>query len=191
MKQWLRRVRGAVGLGVTWALVWAPIAVIIGFIVDPDGSLDEMWPLIGAYPGFLGGVLFSILLGVAARHRRLDELSVPRAAAWGALAGLMVGSLPFLLGDSNSSRLWLLATVVIGTITLLSAASAAGSLALAQRAGRRAMGDARPDSTLPPPSGARPATPAASRPVENAATARRSAQPDGASSVTRRITSTE
>lgn len=139
MKKWLRRVRGAVGLGITWALCWAPVAVLIGFIVDPDNSMDEMWPAIGAYPGFLGGVVFSIVLGVAARHRRLDELSVPRTAAWGALAGVIVGALPFLIGDATTDRVWLLATVVIGTITALSAASAAGSLALAQRAERRAV----------------------------------------------------
>lgn len=148
MKKWLRRVRGAVGLGITWALFWAPVAVLIGFIIDPDGSLDEMWPAIGAYPGFLGGVLFSVVLGIAARHRRLEELSIPRVAAWGALAGLMVGTLPFLIGDSSSDRVWLLAAVVIGTITTLSAASAAGSLALAQRAERRAMQDSGIDPSL-------------------------------------------
>jgi peptidoglycan/LPS O-acetylase OafA/YrhL len=162
MKKWLRRVRGAVGLGITWALFWAPVAVLIGFIVDPDGSLDEMWPLIGAYPGFLGGVMFSIVLGVAARHRRLDELSVPRTAAWGALAGLIVGTLPFLIGDPTTNRIWLLATVVIGTITVLSAASAAGSLALAKRAEQKALQAAGVDF-----------------------------YPVGASKVTRRITSTE
>lgn len=137
MKRWLRRVRGAVGLGITWALFWAPVAVLIGFIVDPDGSLDEMWPAIGAYPGFLGGVVFSIVLGIAARQRRIEELSVPRVAAWGALAGLMVGTLPFLIGEPGASNVWVLAAVVIGTITTLSAASAAASLALAQRAERR------------------------------------------------------
>jgi hypothetical protein len=36
-----------------------------------------------AVPGFVGGVLFSIVLGMAWRHRRLDELSLPRVAAWG------------------------------------------------------------------------------------------------------------
>jgi peptidoglycan/LPS O-acetylase OafA/YrhL len=138
MKKWLRRIRGAVGMGLTWALVWAPVAVLIGLFVDPDGSMDEMWPAIGAYPGFLGGVVFSTVLAIAARRRRLDELSIARVALWGAGAGLLVGSLPFMIGESTTERpLWLLATVVIGTITVLSAASAAGSLALARRAERR------------------------------------------------------
>ena len=142
MKKWMRRIRGAVGMGLTWALVWAPVAVLIGLFVDPDGSMDEMWPAIGAYPGFLGGVAFSVVLAVAARRRGLDELSLSRVALWGAGAGLLVGTLPFTIGEPTTERpLWLLATVVIGSITLLSAASAAGSLALARRAEKRALPD--------------------------------------------------
>ncbi|HYR12251.1 MAG TPA: hypothetical protein VEQ60_30975, partial [Longimicrobium sp.] len=72
--------------------------------------------------------------------RRLDELSVSRVAAWGAAAGLLVGAIPFVLGDPNTEMpVWLLALVVIGSITLLSAASAAGSLALARTGERRAL----------------------------------------------------
>ncbi|MBW3572917.1 MAG: hypothetical protein KY467_17610 [Gemmatimonadetes bacterium] len=140
MNRWLRRIRGAIGMGLTWALVWAPVAVLIGMVVDPDGSLDEMWPAIGAYPGFLGGVVFAAVLGIAARRRRLDQLTLARVAAWGALAGLLVGVLPFTVGESTSKLpLWLLASVVIGSITLLSALSAAGSLALARMAEKREL----------------------------------------------------
>jgi hypothetical protein len=138
MAKWLRRIRGAVGMGLTWAVVWAVVAVAIGMVVDPDGSMDEMWPMIGALPGFLGGITFSTVLAVAARRRRLEELSLPRVAAWGAAAGLAVGVLPFTIGEPTSEvPLWLLGSVVIGTITVLSAASAAGSLALARRADAR------------------------------------------------------
>ena len=140
MKKLLRRVRGAVVMGLTWAVVWAPVGVLIGMIVDPDGSMDEMWVAIGAYPGFLGGVAFATVLGIAGRHRRFDELSLPRFAAWGAVAGLLVGTLPFALGDATTRiPLWLLAGTVIGSITLLSALSAAGSLALARRAQKREL----------------------------------------------------
>jgi hypothetical protein len=146
MKKWLRRIGGAVGMGLTWALVWAPVAVLIGLFVDPDASMDEMWPAIGAYPGFLGGVVFSTVLAIAARRRRLDELSLSRVAAWGAAAGLLVGVLPFTIGEPATERpLWLLAAVVIGTITLLSAVSAGGSLALARRAEKRALPNAGAD----------------------------------------------
>ena len=146
MRKWLRRVRGAVGMGLIWALVWAPVAVLIGLAVDPDGSMDEMWVAIGAYPGFLGGVVFSAVLGIAARHRGLDELSLHRVGAWGAVAGLLVGVFPFTVGDPSSELpLWLLGVVVIGSITLLSALSAAGSLALARMAEKPAVLDAGAD----------------------------------------------
>lgn len=147
MRKLLRRIRGGVGMGLTWALVWAPVAVLIGLLVDPDGSMDEMWPAIGAYPGLLGGVVFSIVLAIAARRHRLEDLSLPRVAAWGAAAGLPVGVLPFTIGETTTERpLWLLATVVVGTITLLSAVSAAGSLALARRAQQRALPGAGADA---------------------------------------------
>ena len=138
MKHWMKRIRAAVAMGLLWAVVWAVVAVAIGLIIDPDGSMDEMWPAIGAYPGFLGGVVFSAVLAIAARRRGLHELSMSRVAAWGAAAGLLVGAIPFLIGDASGEiPLWMLALVVVGSIAALSAASAAGSLAIARR-GRRA-----------------------------------------------------
>jgi hypothetical protein len=126
-------------MGLTWAAAWAPVGVLIGMIVDADGSMDEPWVAVGAYPGFLGGVAFSVVLALAARRRRFDELSLPRVAGWGAVAGLLVGALPFAAGASTGALPpWLLAAVVVGPITLLSALSAAGSLALARMGERRA-----------------------------------------------------
>ena len=78
MPKWLRRIRGAVGMGMIWAVAWAPIGLLIGEIVDPDGSMDEPWMLVGTLPGFVGGVIFSVVLGIAARSRRFDQLSIPR-----------------------------------------------------------------------------------------------------------------
>jgi hypothetical protein len=146
VKKWLRRVRSAVVMGLIWAAVWAPVAVLIGLIVDPDGSMDEMWVAIGAYPGFLGGVVFATVLGILGGRRRFDELSLPRCAAWGAVAGLLVGVFPFAVGEPTSRLpLWLLGVIVIGSLTLLSAVSAAGSLALARRAEQRELRAADPD----------------------------------------------
>ena len=138
MKMWLGRIGGAVLIGLTWAVVWAPVAVLIGLIVDPDGSMDEMWVAIGAYPGFLCGVLFSAVLGIAEGRRGFDELSVSRVGAWGAVAGLLVGVLPFLIGESTSELPpWLLGVVVVGSITILSTVSAVGSALLSRYAARR------------------------------------------------------
>ena len=74
---------------------------LIGLIIDPDGSMDEMWPLIGEYPGFLGGVLFSAVLAIAARRRGCTSC---RFHEWplGGAGGLLVGTLPFVIGDASS-----------------------------------------------------------------------------------------
>ena len=147
MRKWLRRIRGALLMGITWAVLWAPVGLLIGMIVDPTGAMDEPWIAVGTFPGFLGGVMFSIVFGIAARRRKLGELSIKRVAAWGIVAGLVIGSLPFLLGDQgpNVERVWLLPLVIVSSITFLSAASAAGSLALARLAEQRELGDANVD----------------------------------------------
>jgi membrane protease YdiL (CAAX protease family) len=148
MRKWLRRIRAALLMGVTWAVVWLPAGLLLGLVLDPDGSMDEPWILVGTYPGFLAGVVFSIVLGIAARRRKLDDLSVAKVAGWGAVAGVIIGSLPFVLGDQgpDAERVWLLPVVVISSITLLSAVSAAGSLVLARKSERQELPDARPDA---------------------------------------------
>lgn len=140
MSRWLRKIRGAVLMGIIWALVWAPFGVLISFIVDPDGSMDEPWLLIGAYPGFLCGVIFSVVLGIAERNRGVDELPFRRVAAWGAIAGLALGLLPATLIEPDGAiSKWLLGLAIAGPMTLLGAGSAAGSLALAKKGEAREL----------------------------------------------------
>jgi hypothetical protein len=132
---WLGRLRGAVLMGLTWAVAWALLAVLIGMIVDPDGSMDEMWVAVGGYPGFLCGAVSSAVLGTLGGRRRSDELSLSHVGASGAAAGLLVGVLPFVLGEPTSEiPLWQLGAVVIGSITLLSVVSAVASAWLLRHA---------------------------------------------------------
>ena len=167
--KWPRRIRGAALMGLTWAVLWAPVGVLVGMLVDPDGAMEEPWLLVGAYPGFLGGVAFAAVLGIAGRRRRFGELSIPRFAAWGAAGGLLVGALWLALALASDPPRWVLHAVVVGSVTLLSSISAAASLALARRAERQEPADARGPALLtppapPPPSAARaPAPPAAAR----------------------------
>jgi hypothetical protein len=144
MRKLLRRIRGALGMGLTWAVAWGFVGFLMEF-VDPHGQIADIWPALFAIPAFLGGVIFSVVLGIAERRRRFDELSIARFGAWGAVAGLVVGALPFALG-SNSSELatWLLAILIMGPISVLSGVSAAGSLAIARKADQRESLDARP-----------------------------------------------
>jgi hypothetical protein len=140
MNQWLKRVRDAVLLGFAWAVVWAPIAVLLGvFIIDPDNSMDEMWFVIGAYPGFLCGVIFSALRGLGEGRRRLGELSLPRAGVWGSVGGALVGALPFAMGSPNPQNPAWLGLAVVGSITLLSAVSAVGSVVIARMVKKREL----------------------------------------------------
>jgi hypothetical protein len=135
MSKWLKRIRGAVLLGLAWAVVWAPIAVVIGTqIVDPDNSMDEMWVAIGAYPGFLCGVVFCALLGLVQGHGRLERVSLLRAAMLGGLSGIAVGALPFLIGSYNP-EFALTRPVIVGSFTVLGALSAVASALVAQRNG--------------------------------------------------------
>lgn len=154
MHKWLRRIRGAIGMGLTWAFGWALTGLAIGvasialpflpwhlFFDVFDAPLPAM-----AVPGFFGGIFYSIVLGIAGRRRRFDELSLPHVAAWGAIGGLMLALFPsFLvlvglasLGRSDASLAQL--TVFISVpFMLIGAGSATGSLLIARRAERKAL----------------------------------------------------
>ena len=144
MTTWVTRIGRALMMGVAWAAAWIPIAILLAVIVDPDDSMDEPWFAAGAYAGFLCGTVFSAVAGIAAGRRRLGELSFSRAAAWGAVAGLLIGVLPFVLGSQNAGEhpLWVLPVVLIGTMTLMSATSAVVSALLARTAKRGQLRDA-------------------------------------------------
>ena len=143
MKKWLRRIRGAVGLGLTWAaawfgafaIYWITPAVVGGTLsFGLVAGLLSVAVLMGGI-GFVGGAIFSTVLGIAGRRSRFDELSLPRFAAWGALGGLLVCLVATLVfGDPVEGVLWL---ATVGT--LLGAGSSAGSLALARMADDREL----------------------------------------------------
>ena len=140
MKTWLKRIRGAGFMALSWAVVWAALGVLLGLIVDPDGSMDEMWFLIGAYPGFLCGVVFSAVRGIAEGRRGLDELPLSRVGARGAASGLLVSALPFVLGTPTTDRpLWFWVAAIIVPVTVLSSVSAVTSALLARTAKDRAL----------------------------------------------------
>lgn len=45
MQNWLRRIRGAVGTGLSWAAGWAPAGGgLMELLVDPMGSIVDVWP---------------------------------------------------------------------------------------------------------------------------------------------------
>ena len=148
MKKWLRRVRGAVGMGLTWAVAWALFGVLIGVasILLPGLPWDLFFNFFDAplpalaVPGFVGGTAFSVVLGIAGRRRRFDEISLPRFAGWGALGGLLM--MAPIVATLSLSPVSLVATSLVA---LLCSGSAAGSLALARMSEDRQLLDASAD----------------------------------------------
>ena len=122
-------------MGLTWAAgctLVGMLGVVVFYTLFPSvPDVFDVWIPVFAYPGFFGGVIFSVVLWLAESGRRFYELSLPRIAAWGAVAGLLLGVLPFALGTPSARfRLWLLIVVIIVSTTLLSAVSAVGSALL-------------------------------------------------------------
>lgn len=132
MPGWMKKVRGAIGMGVVWAVAWAVIGGgLMEGIFDRDGRMVDMWPQLLGIVGFLGGVMFSGILGFAAGRRRFDELSVPQFTAYGALGGAVLGGFGLFAGGP---------AVFVAVATLGCAAAAAGTLVVARKAeGRRTL----------------------------------------------------
>ncbi len=143
MKKWLKRIRGALGLGLTWAVGWSVVGAMLrivagvitgGPIAAASGSLVAGLAVASAVfgvMGFIGGTAFSVVLGIAERRRTFAEMSLPRFAGWGAVGGLVL-ILPFVL--IGWAPVTLETASIIGVLALLGAGSASGSLALARRA---------------------------------------------------------
>lgn len=169
MARWLRRIRGALGMGLTWAVAWGLAGVMIGVLslLTPWLPWEAFFEVFDAplpalaMPGFVGGVLFSGVLGVAGRRRRFDELSLPRFTAWGALGGVLLGLVPTAMVavglaslGPGAPPLWQLTVLSTVPAVLLGAGSAAGSLALARAGEDRALleaSDEVDDAGLTPP----------------------------------------
>jgi hypothetical protein len=153
MNQWLKRIRGALGMGLTWALGWAVAGLLIGgaSVLLPGLPWDSFFRVFDAplpalaVPGFFGGAVFSIVLGVAGRRRRFAELSVGRVALWGAIGGFVLSLIPagmVLVGLATlrpDLSLWKSTAVICGPLTLMSGLSATASLLLARKAQGREL----------------------------------------------------
>ena len=140
MGKWLRRIRGAIGMGFTWAAAWSAVGFIPRWIFGINGDLPFSI-LFGAL-GFIAGVTFSGLLMLTEGRRRFDQMSLPRFAGWGAIGGLLLSAL-FVRGASLG---WGEVVAISTMFAAASAGCAAGSLALARRAVRPELPDARADA---------------------------------------------
>jgi hypothetical protein len=132
----MRRLRGMLGTGITWGVGWAIVMFILGTIVgmvDPD-SIDpgeEPWRIAGVVGmvGFLSGVAFAGLFSWIENRKSLRNLSVLRAAMWGAMGG---AAMPLLTTMNDM--------VIFNTVPL-GALFAASTVAIARRAALKEPGE--------------------------------------------------
>jgi hypothetical protein len=135
MRDLLKRAGRAILMGIMWAVAWSPIGPIAGQILDPLDTMDEPWLMVGILPGFFCGIAFAVAIAIAERGRRFDKLSSRRIVQWGALAGVITGSLPLVLGDPSGSDVFPLRLLTLPlTIGVAGAITSAATLALARRA---------------------------------------------------------
>ena len=137
MGTWLRRIRGAIGMGVLWAAVWFAAGSVPRWVfgVNTDAPL----PLVFGLFGLIAGMVFSAVLALTEGRRSFDQMSVSRFAVWGAMSGLMLSALFAKAGSLGWGDVLALAP----TLAVASAVSASGSLAMARRAVRQELPDSR------------------------------------------------
>ena len=135
MQNWLRRIRGAIGMGLAWAVAWGALGAVPRWVFGMNTDLP-IGLLLGLL-GFLGGVTFSAVLALAERRRGLDQMSLPRFAGWGAAGGFLVSA----VFAKAASLGWGDVLVVVPAVAGACAVSASGSLAMARRVVRRELPD--------------------------------------------------
>lgn len=140
MRKWLRRIRGAIGMGVTWGAAWSAAGLVPRWVLgfNPDAP----FPLVFGVLGFIAGVTFSGLLVLTEGRRSFDQMSLPRFAACGAMGGLVLSA----LFAKAASLGWGDVLAIAPTFALASVVCASGSLAVARRTARREVPETRGDT---------------------------------------------
>ena len=139
MRKSLRRIRGAIGMGLTWGAAWCAAGIMLAMVTR--FKADAPFPLIFAVLGFIAGVIFSAILALTEGRRRFDQMSLPRFAVWGATGGLLLSA----VFAKAASLGWGDVLAIAPTFAVACAVCASGSLALARRARPRELPDSRDD----------------------------------------------
>ena len=138
MKTWGRRIRAALGMGLTWGAAWFGAGLLLARV--PGFYSDLPFALLFAPLGFVTGVVFSGLLVAIEGRRRFDRMSLSRFAGWGAVSGLLLSGI-FVVGAAlRGQSIWAEFLVFGPPLAIASAVCAASSLAMARRAERRELG---------------------------------------------------
>jgi hypothetical protein len=134
MKGFLRRLRGIIGMGLTWGAGLGVVGSAIGLLgfLTGDGFVTAL-ALTGAFVGFVAGSSFGTILSLTEGGRGLADLSLKRVALWGGLGGALVACATNLIGGGG------LVWDFVVTLTVLGAGLSSGSVAMAKRAHRKEL----------------------------------------------------
>ena len=137
MKKWGRRIRAAIGMGLTWGAAWFGAGTLLARV--PGFYSDLPFALLFAPLGFVSGIIFSAILVMIEGRRGFDRMSLSRFAGWGAVSGLLLSGI-FVVGAAlRGEALWGEFLVFGPALAIASTVCAAGSLAVARRAERRVL----------------------------------------------------
>jgi hypothetical protein len=137
MQQWGRRIRAAIGMGLIWGAAWFGAGILLARV--PGFFSDLPFALLFAPLGLITGIVFSGILVAVERRRRFARVSLARFAGWGVVSGLLLAGI-FAIAAALRGESWWGEFLVFGPpLALASAVCAAGSLAMARRAERRAL----------------------------------------------------
>ena len=144
IKRILRRLRGALGNALVWGSAWFlaafPLTAVFWMFGLMSGvpiwafALGTAQTLAGM--GFLAGGAFSLFLGIAGRHKRLEDLGPTRIALGaGALTGVLVPAFGVVVNAFGGYPVTVEPAVMVGMISGgLAGVSALGTIKVAQRA---------------------------------------------------------
>ncbi len=141
MKKLLQKLRGLLGVGITWGTLWSGIGAGIGAVIGVVRPEVWQWtnPIfewavgMGLY-GLVSGVGFGTLLTLREGRKTLSDLSLRRTAIWGLIGGAVV---PLLFGAAGMFPAGTTLVDVLGAIGVtgfLGGTFAPASIAIAKRA---------------------------------------------------------
>ena len=137
MTKWGRRIRAAIGMGLTWGAAWFGASIMLARV--PGFNSDVPFALLFAPLGFASGIIFSGILVVIEGRRKFDRMLLSRFAGWGAVSGLLLSGI-FVGGAALGGEFVGGEALVLGLVlAIASAVCAAGSLAVARRAEGREL----------------------------------------------------
>ncbi len=141
MKEWGRRIRRIIGTG----LAWGAAGSFAGFLLARLSSFDVdlPFPLLFAPLGLFCGVIFAGILAATEGRRGFDGTSFPRYVGWGAASGLLLTGIIVAGAAYRGENVWAEFLLFGPGLTVGSVVCAAGSLAVARRAGKQQVAGPR------------------------------------------------